>query len=147
MIRQILGKKILIFDGAMGTMLQEKLKLGQDTSLVSVENPQFLEDIHFEYLKAGADFATTNTFGANSYKLEGAPYSLEKIINAAISAARAAINKYGKKEKFIAYDIGPIGKLLKPFGDLEFDEAYDLFKEQVLIAKDKVDSVYCRNNE
>ncbi|MGI6710795.1 MAG: homocysteine S-methyltransferase family protein [Bacilli bacterium] len=139
MLKEILGKRIIIFDGAMGTLLQEKQKLGQDTSLVSIEDPEFLESIYLNYLESGADVITTNTFGSNSYKLEGAKYSLEKIVNASIDVARDALKKYAKKDKFLAYDIGPIGQLLAPFGALEFDRAYELFKEQVLLAKDKVD--------
>jgi len=139
MLKEILGKKIIIFDGALGTMLQEKQKLGQDTSLVSIEDPDFLEAIHLKYLEANADVITTNTFGANSYKLESAKYTLTEVINASIDVAKSALSKYNKKDKFLAYDIGPIGQLLKPFGALEFDEAYLMFKEQVLLAKDKVD--------
>ena len=139
MLKEILGKRIIIFDGAMGTLLQEKQKLGQDTSIVSIEDPEFLENIYLKYLESGADIITTNTFGCNSYKLEDSKYSLEKIINVSIDVACKALKKYAKKEKFLAYDIGPIGQLLAPFGVLEFDRAYELFKEQVLLAKEKVD--------
>ncbi len=129
--------KLLFFDGAMGTMLQNKgLKLGQLPEVLNIEQKALIKSIHQSYVDAGADVITTNTFGANGLKFTGEPYSLEEIVKAAISAAKEV------KPNYVALDIGPLGKLLEPAGDLSFDDAYQLFKEiAVLGEKYQVDCV------
>ena len=123
--------KIQIFDGAMGTMLQKKgLKAGAVPEELNIENPELITEIHREYINAGADFVTTNTFGANEKKLSHAKYPQEDIIRAAVACAKAA----GSAK--VALDIGPIGELIEPLGLLSFDEAYEIFKKQVLIGAD-----------
>ena len=128
-IRQLLGKKLLFFDGGMGTMLQRNgMSAGEIPELLNINRPELIEQIHTEYLEAGADIITTNTFGANPLKLE-TDISLDMIIAAAIGVARKTVNKMQSEEKprFVAFDIGPCGKLLEPLGDLSFDDCYDAF--------------------
>ncbi len=126
-----LKNEFLFFDGAMGTMLQlAGLKAGELPEIFNIERPELITKIHKEYLEAGADFITTNTFGANRLKLEHSAYSVSQIVEAAVSLAGKAIN--GAPDKYIALDIGPIGTMLSPLGTISFDEAYDIFKEQVV---------------
>ncbi|MFQ6862369.1 MAG: homocysteine S-methyltransferase family protein [Beduini sp.] len=141
MLQDRLGKDLLIFDGAMGTQLQEKgLKAGEIPEMLNITHPKWLQDIHEAYLRAGADFITTNTFGANRLKMKEASASLKEIIDAAVHNAKEARKNIGK-EAYIALDIGPIGSLMEPMGTLTFDEAYDIVKEQILLAKDDVDLI------
>lgn len=123
--------KVILFDGAMGTMLQSLgLEAGELPELYNIHHPEKITEIHQKYLDAGAQIMTTNTFGANSLKLAGSGYSVDMIINAAVANAHAAVGK-----KLIALDIGPLGQLLAPLGRLTFDEAYQLFKEQAIIGE------------
>ena len=118
--------EFLIFDGAMGTMLQDGLlKPGELPEILNIKNPDAICEIHKKYIKAGSDVVTANTFGANRKKLEGLGYTVKEVITAGIACAKNA------GAKFVALDIGPIGALLKPLGTMSFDEAYDIFKEQV----------------
>lgn len=133
-IAEQLGKRILFFDGAMGTMLQKYgMKTGEIPEVLNITNPELLFKIHTEYLKAGADIITTNTFGANALKLQNTQYNVEQIIKASIDIAREAIKNF--KNKYVAVDLGPTGKLLSPLGKLEFEEAYSLFKQIAISAK------------
>ncbi len=126
-----LKKRFLFFDGAMGTMLQKSgLKTGELPEVLNISEPEVIYDIHKEYLNAGANIVTTNTFGANRLKLKNSTYTVEEIITAAVRTAKQAAE--GLKEKYVALDIGPIGTLLSPLGTLSFDEAYNIFKEQIL---------------
>lgn len=129
-IRELLGKKMLFFDGGMGTMLQKNgMGAGEIPELLNITNPALIERIHTEYLEAGADIITTNTFGANPLKSEAIGESLDMIIAAAIGTARKAVNKFQSESKprFAAFDMGPCGKLLEPLGGLSFDKCYDAF--------------------
>lgn len=143
MLQERLKKEILVFDGAMGTQLQEAgLKAGEIPECLNITHPELIQSIHQKYLNAGADFITTNTFGANALKMKDVNYSLKEIIEAAIDNAKAAQkNTNRQNNSYIALDIGPIGQLLEPMGTLSFDQAYEIIKEQVLLAKDKVDLV------
>ena len=127
--RVLRGQDYLIFDGAMGTMLQRRnLKAGELPELLCLTDPDSITDIHREYVAAGSQAVTTNTFGANARKLDGAA-TVDEIFQAAISCARASGARY------VAADIGPTGALLEPMGTLPFDEAYDLFAEQAKAAQ------------
>lgn len=127
-IREYLGKKLLFFDGGMGTMLQKNgLGAGEVPELLNLTNPQLIERIHTGYLEAGSDIITTNTFGANPLKTEEIGESIDMIIAAAIGCAKKAINKFSDKPRFVAFDIGPCGKLLEPMGSLSFDDCYSSF--------------------
>ena len=128
-IKNLLGKKLLFFDGGMGTMLQKNgMGAGEIPEMLNITNAELIEKIHTEYLEAGADIITTNTFGANPLKFEG-DTGLDMVIAAAIGNARKAVNKFQSEDKprFVAFDIGPCGKLLEPLGDLSFDACYDAF--------------------
>ncbi len=126
--RVLNGEEFLVFDGAMGTQLQERgLAAGELPELLCLTNPDEIRDIHAAYVAAGADVATTNTFGANAEKL-GDAATVEEIFSAAVSCARASGVRY------VAADIGPTGQLLEPMGTLPFDDAYELFARQARAA-------------
>ena len=125
----MLNKGFLIFDGAMGTSLQKYgLAAGELPELLNFSNPEMIEKIHKEYVEAGADVVTTNTFGANRLKLSG-----KAEVNDVILAAVKIAKKSGAK--YVALDLGPTGQVLEPIGTLTFEEAYDLYAEQVLAGK------------
>ena len=129
-----LGKKRLYFDGAMGTMLQNRgLKLGEIPEIYNMTHPEMIESIHREYLQAGSQFITANTFGANRYKMQKSEYTVEEIITKAIEIAKSA--KADFPETYVALDVGPSGKVLKPIGDVSFEESYEVFKEQMVIGE------------
>lgn len=132
----LLEKKILIADGAMGTLLQASgLKAGELPEVWNVTHPEVLIDIHNRYYESGSDFVSTNTFGVNRYKLAELPaeYTLNQVLEAAIKNANVAREKFTAQgqQKLVALDIGPLGKLLKPLGDVTFDEAYSAFAEVI----------------
>lgn len=128
--KEFLGSANIIFaDGAMGTSLQTAgLKPGEVPETWSIKKPEVIRAIHAAYFAAGSDFVLANTFGANRVKYDGVE-RLEDVISASITLAREAAN--GAKNKFVAIDVGPTGKLLKPSGDFEFDRAYDAFAETI----------------
>ncbi|WP_374212448.1 homocysteine S-methyltransferase family protein [Tissierella sp. MB52-C2] len=129
-IRDKLRQGILLFDGAMGTMLQDtELKIGELPEELNITSPETIIDIHKRYINAGANIITTNTFGANEIKAKDSRYTVEELIGRGIDNAKKAI---GDKEVYIALDIGPIGELLEPMGTLSFELAYNIFKRQVL---------------
>lgn len=143
MLRNRIGKDLLIFDGAMGTQLQNAgLKAGDIPEELNIRQPELLKKIHKDYLKAGADFITTNTFGCNRLKMSEAKYEMKDMLLAAVENARQARCEAGReKDAYIMLDIGPIGQLLEPMGTLSFDEAYDIISEQIEIVGDRVDGV------
>lgn len=128
--KEFLGSaKIIFADGAMGTSLQTAgLKPGEVPETWSIKKPEVIRAIHAAYFAAGSDFVLANTFGANRVKYDGVE-RLEDVISASVTLAREAAN--GAKNKFVAIDVGPTGKLLKPSGDFEFDRAYDAFAETI----------------
>ena len=125
---------IVVFDGAMGTMLQQNgLNIGQSTEVFGFENPDKVMKIHKLYLDAGANIITTNTFGANEIRLEKTKYSVEKIIDNAVKIAKKAVEESDKdKSRFVALSLGPIGEMLEPIGKLSFEKAYEIFKRQAI---------------
>ena len=131
MNNDIFGKNgILFLDGAMGTQLQARgLKPGEVPELWNLTRPDDVRAVHEAYFAAGADIVYANTFGANSAKYHGdAP--LADVVSAAVAVAKEAAARAGGR-RFVALDVGPTGRLLKPAGDFEFDAAYDAFAEQV----------------
>jgi 5-methyltetrahydrofolate--homocysteine methyltransferase len=129
-IKEILKTQRLYFDGGMGTLLQANgLKPGEQPETKNLTDPKIIVKIHQSYLEAGSNIITANTFGLNRYKFQ----DTEKYAKAAMECAKTAIKNFGKG--YIAYDIGPLGKLLKPLGDLPFEEAVDAFKECAGYAK------------
>lgn len=126
-------KKITLLDGAMGTMLQKMCKTAYDfPEEINIEESSIVRKIHSLYVEAGAEIITANTFGANRINIKKSKYTLDAVIKAAIDNARFASQGTDVK---VALDIGPIGQLLEPMGSLSFDEAYDLFREVVLLGE------------
>ena len=127
-IREQLGKRILFFDGGMGTLLQARgLKAGELPETWNLIAPEKVKEIHAAYLEAGADIILANTFGANRLKF---PENIREIVTAGVRNAKEAVAESGK-EAYVALDLGPTGKLLKPMGTLKFEEAVSLYKEVV----------------
>lgn len=130
-IRERLGKELLFLDGGMGTLLQaEGLAPGELPETWNIEHPEKVEAIHRRYYEAGSDVVLANTFGANVCKFHNDRYTVEEVIRAGIANAKRAGEQIGK-ETYVALDMGPTGKLLKPMGDLDFDDAYEAFAEAV----------------
>ena len=137
MLRDRLGKEILYFDGGMGTLLQEKgLAPGELPETWNLEHPEVIREIHRRYIEAGSDIVLTNTFGANALKFHDERCSLKEIVESAIDHVKAAIREAGDDRRiYTALDVGPTGKLLKPMGDLDFETAYEAFREVMVIAE------------
>lgn len=132
--KNIFDREYILLDGAMGTMLQKKgMKLGTVPETLNIENPEWIIEIHKSYIEAGAQIVYANTFGANRYKMSDTGYSVQELIKAAIGNAKTATEG---TDTLVALDIGPIGQLLEPTGSLSFEEAYDIFKEEVEAACD-----------
>lgn len=133
-IKEMLGSKMIFMDGGMGTMLQSSgLKAGELPELLNLRNPELITSIHKQYYEAGSNVATANTFGANRFKMQEAGCSVEEVICAAIECAENAREQCEDgTDRFIAMDIGPIGRLIEPMGDLSFDDAYDVFREMAV---------------
>ncbi len=131
-IRDYLNSERLYSDGGFGTLLQARgLKPGEKPEMWNLTHPEDITAIHLEYLNAGSDIISTNTFGANPLKFD----CLEEIIGAAFSNAKKAVELSGKEKAFVAFDMGPTGKLLEPLGDLPFEKAVEIFAETVKIAE------------
>ena len=133
-IRDLLGKQRLYFDGGMGTLLQAKgLKAGELPELWNITNPDIIKDIHLSYLNAGSNIITTNTFGANCLKFP----NLEEVIAAAVANAKNAIADFGgdKDKCFVAFDMGPLGKMLEPLGDMKFEDAVEVFRQSAVLGE------------
>lgn len=142
MITDRLGKELLFFDGGMGTLLQEKgLAPGELPETWNISRPEVIKEIHKRYIEAGSDIVLTNTFGANALKFHAEGCSLEDIVKTAVDLAKKAADEADtissghsgisgrKRTVYTALDIGPTGKLLKPMGDLDFETAYEVFRE------------------
>ena len=125
-----MDNEILLLDGAMGTMLQAAgLPMGMAPELWNLTEPETVADIQRRYVEAGSRVLYTNTFGANRLKLARSGHSVREIVAGGVRCARMAA---GDKDVRVALDIGPLGQLLEPLGTLKFEEAYELFREQVL---------------
>ncbi|WP_191014453.1 homocysteine S-methyltransferase family protein [Treponema zioleckii] len=130
---RVQDEKPIFFDGGMGTMIQatgiEDYDIPED---LSITHPEIIKSIHRQYLDAGANVITANTFGINPLKLENAKYSMEEYIKAEMKILLESIEECeadGNTEPhYAAWDSGQIGRLLEPMGDLSFDEAYDAYK-------------------
>ena len=132
--KDLLGRELLFFDGAMGTMLQAQgLKPGELPELWNFTHPEVIESVHRAYLEAGANIIKTNTFGANRLKFAGSDVQTTDVIAAAVKIAQRACAGVAANagKKFVALDLGPTGKLLAPYGDLPFEEAVDIYGEIV----------------
>lgn len=141
-IRDFIKNNIVYLDGGMGTLLQKSgLQPGELPEKWNISHPEIICDIHRSYYDSGSNVVNTNTFGANILKFSRE--ELDEIIRHAVeNAARAKELSSGTQEKFIALDVGPTGKLLKPLGDLDFDKAVEIFSETIKIgAKYGVDLI------
>ena len=129
--KEFLSTNTVYLDGGMGTLLQKQgLKSGEHPETWNITHPDVITKIHRDYFDSGSNVVCTNTFGANCLKF--CDDELEEIIKAAVSNANAAREQsVSPKEKFIALDIGPTGKLLKPLGELDFEDAVAVFAKTV----------------
>ena len=130
--------KFLFFDGGMGTYLQAHgLQQGVLPETFNLDHPEVLKDLARMYMEAGANIINTNTFGANRMKfpVDDENYPLEKIVTTAVKNVMEVRDEYVAKNAdrkvFVALDIGPTGKLLAPLGNLDFEEAVDIYKEVI----------------
>lgn len=142
-ITEYLKNNILYLDGGMGTLLQERgLLPGEYPERWNITHSDVIVGIHRAYYDAGSNIVCSNTFGANLLKFS--PEELEEIISSAVTnARRAAEESCGIQEKWVALDIGPSGRMLKPYGDLDFEDAVALFAETVKLGvKYGVDLIY-----
>ena len=132
-IKEKINSSTTHFDGGMGTLLQKAgLTPGELPETWNLTHPDIITGIHLDYLKAGANVITANTFGANCLKF----HNLDEIIGAAIRNARQAIELFGESEdRFVAFDMGPLGKMLAPLGELDFEKAVEIFAQSVKLAE------------
>ncbi len=130
-IRDFIKNNIVYLDGGMGTLLQKSgLQPGELPERWNISHPEVIKEIHKSYYDSGSNIVNTNTFGANSLKFDADELS-EIIYHAVKNADEARKASSGKQEKFIALDVGPTGKLLKPLGDLDFEDAVKAFAEVI----------------
>ena len=133
-IKEKIKNQMIFLDGGMGTMLQQSgLKLGGIPEMLNFSDPELITSIHKKYIDAGSDIVYSNTFGANRFKMAKTGKSVAEIVKAGIANAKKACEG---TNTLTAQDIGPIGQLLEPTGSLKFEEAYDIFKEQILAGTD-----------
>lgn len=131
-LRQDLKNKRLYFDGGFGTVMNSLLPNEKEPpELQNLKRPDVVTEIHRQYLLAGSNIITTNTFGVNCDKYD----NYKELIKAAISCAKTAVTDVNENA-YIAFDIGPSGRMLEPLGDLGFEEAVSLFAKNVLVAKE-----------
>ena len=124
-----LNKGILIFDGAFGTeLMRRKIRAGTVPELINLTAPEVVYSVHRDYIAAGADVISTDTFGANRFK---AGEKSEEIIAAAVSTAKKA----AEKRALVALDLGPTGQMSEPMGDTSFEEFYECYKAAVIAGK------------
>ncbi len=127
------NNEYIVLDGAMGTMLQKSgLKLGGLPEELNFTNPGLIEDIHRQYIAAGAQAVYANTFGANAHKLRSSGYSVTEVIEKGIEIARKACDG---TDTLVALDVGSLGRMMRPTGDMSVSEAYEMFKEIMLAGR------------
>ena len=141
-IRDLIGKKMLYFDGGLGTLLQAAgLQPGEEPERWNIEHADVVKNVHLDYYKAGCNIVTTDTLGCHLLNFpDGGDYSVEQVANAAVDNAQRAREEAdeldgGAEPRFIAFSIGSLGKLLKPLGTMSFDEAYEIFARSVRAAE------------
>ena len=130
-IRDFIKNNIVYLDGGMGTLLQKSgLQPGELPEHWNISHPEVIREIHKNYYDSGSNVVNANTFGANTLKFS--IDELDEIICHAVkNADEARKASSGEQEKFIALDVGPTGKLLKPLGDLDFEDAVKIFAETI----------------
>ena len=132
-ITEFLKDHVAVLDGGLGTLLQAAgMRAGEQSESWNLSHPDVVQQIHRDYFEAGSNIVCANTFGVNALKYSDA--EMEKLISAAIENVRiAAKTANAPQEKFIAFDLGPTGKLLRPYGDLDFEDAVAAFAKAVQI--------------
>ncbi|MBR1722332.1 MAG: homocysteine S-methyltransferase family protein, partial [Treponema sp.] len=130
----------VFFDGGIGTMIQKSGYTDYDIPEdLSIEKPEIIENIHKQYLEAGANVLTANTFGALPLKLISAKYTCRQYIEAEIALQKKCVQEAeaagNTRPHYISWDTSQIGRLLEPMGDLTFDQAYETYKEAAVIAE------------
>ena len=134
------SREFVFLDGGFGTQLAARLdEMPEVPETVNITHPEIVSAIHRSYIDAGSDIVYTCTFGASRYKIARSGYSVSEIVKAAIANARKAAEG---TETLVALDIGPVGRMMEPNGDMTFDEAYDMFTEIVEAGKD-ADLIVC----
>lgn len=124
----------ILLDGAMGSVLQQRgLKLGGLPEELNFTQPELIMSIHRGYIEAGAQGIYTNTFGANRHKLQNSQYTVEQVVKQAVSLARKAAEG---TDVLVGLDVGSLGRMLRPTGDMPVDEAYDMFREIMTAGRD-----------
>lgn len=132
-IREYLKNNLVYLDGGMGSLLQKRgLMPGELPERWNVSHADVIVELQKAYYDAGSNVVSTNTFGANCLKFDD--IELKQLIRAAIDNTRRARElSSGNQEKFVALDIGPMGRLLKPYGDMDFDDAVEVYAKTVRI--------------
>ncbi|MBQ7623931.1 MAG: homocysteine S-methyltransferase family protein, partial [Clostridia bacterium] len=141
--KSFLENNIVFLDGGTGTLLQKRgLRPGEYPERWNITHKDVITELHKAYYDAGSNVVCANTFGANTLKFSQG--ELEEIVKNAFENAKAAREQsVSPQQKFIALDVGPLGKLLKPLGDLDFEDAVDIFKQTVTLgAKYGADVIY-----
>ena len=124
--KKLLLKNHIYTDGAMGTEIEKRIDTScADSSTLVFTHPEVIEEISSSYVDAGSDIIYASTFSANPFKLQNTGKTVEETVEAAVAIAKRA----SKGKALVALDIGPLGKLLEPAGELEFDKAYECFAE------------------
>ena len=119
-------------------MLQARgLKLRELPELLNITNPDLILSIHKEYKNAGSNFISSNTFGANRFKLSNSGHAVSEVVRAGVEIAREAAGK----DSCVALDIGSTGRVMKPSGDASFEEIYDAVAEMVIAGKELSDVI------
>lgn len=140
-IFDLLSERVLILDGSMGALLQRRsLPAGYAPDLWNIERPDQIEAVHTAYAEAGADILLSNTFGSSEPRLAeyGAQGELERINRAGVALARRAAAKFeGVRPIYVGGDVGPLGLILEPAGELRFDDAVELFRRQMKVLVDE----------
>ncbi len=134
--------RILVVDGAMGTMLYAKgVYINRCYDELNLSNPDLVREIHSEYLRAGADIIETNTFGATAHKLQ--QYGLEANMHEINAIAARLAREAAGDRAYVAGALGPLGLRIEPYGPTSFDEARDLFKAQAVALLEGGVDLFC----
>ncbi len=128
-LKELIKTRRLYFDGGTGTVLQSMgLPVGTPPEKWNIDHPEKITELHKRYLDAGCNIIKSNTFGVNCNKYE----NYAELIKKALDCAKSAVS--GRDCAYVAFDIGPTGRLLKPLGDLDFEEAVKIFAANVRVA-------------
>ena len=124
--------RICILDGGMGTeLVKMNAPMGKLPEELNITHPEIIKAVHKSYIDAGSDVIYTCSFGANRYKCKDSAYSVAEIVKASVKNAREAVAESGR-DVTVALSMGTIGDILEPFGNLKFDDAYDMYKEMMV---------------